>query len=139
MSIFYIKPSQVFQCQIAAQTFLYRYELRNLARNCAKIHYLHSTEEVLCSKLANGSILHWFDGKNIHFSVKSWSYFWRLFHTVRTKELISRNFFVISFYSTFPHSTVWKSGQKYDHDFYGKMNIFSVKSMQIWIICQFTT
>ena len=31
--------------------------------------------------------------------------------------------------------TVWKSRQNYDHDFYGKMKIFSVKSTQKLTIC----
>ena len=47
-----------------------------------------------------------------------------------------RKIFVkLTFYRRTLLHTVWKSRQKYDHDFYGKMNIFSVKSMQHWTVC----
>ena len=46
---------------------------------------MHPTKEVLCCKFANDSILHWFDGKNVHFPIK----------------------IVIVFLTTFPHCAHW--------------------------------
>ena len=77
-----IHRNQVFLHQNVVQTLLYWNQLKPLAQNCAKNYYLHSPTGVLCSNLAIISILLWFDGKNCTFDLKTWSYFWQLFHTV---------------------------------------------------------
>ena len=76
-----IHPNQVFLHQKVDQNLLYWYQLRNVAQICAKKCYLHSLRGVLYSKLAIGSFMCWFDGKNVNFSVK----------------------IVIAFLMTFPH------------------------------------
>ena len=77
-----IHGNQVIQRFLVVQTLLYWNQLKPLAQNCPKNYYLHSSTGVLCSNLAIISILLWFDGKIAHLTVKTWSHFWRLFHTV---------------------------------------------------------
>ena len=109
-----IHLNQVSQLFLLVQTLLYHDLAKNLAQNCPKNYYQHSTGGVLYSKLINSSSLCWFDGKKCSFFrkihdrifddfstlwlkklLKSWFHeiFWAwlhfivLFHTVQSVEI----------------------------------------------------
>ena len=62
-----IHLNQVSQLFLLVQTLLYHDLAKNLAQNCPKNYYQHSTGGVLYSKLINSSSLCWFDGKKCSF------------------------------------------------------------------------